>query len=56
MKDIAVEELRARRRRLLKERYNGSVDRMIQAAMESQRQHPLHVINLKKRRAVRVVA
>ena len=41
MKDSAVEEVRARRRRLLKERYGGSVDRMIQTAIERQRLHPL---------------
>ena len=56
MKDIAVEEVRARRRRLLKERYGGSVDRLIQAAIESQRMHPLNVINLRKRASARAVA
>ena len=56
MKDIAVEEVRARRRRLLKERYGGSVDRLVQAAMESQRLHPLRVINMRRRASARAVA
>ena len=56
MKDMAVEEVRARRRRLLQERYGGSVDRLIQAAIEGQRQRPLRVINLRKRASARAVA
>jgi len=56
MRDTAVEEIRARRRRLLQERYGGSVDRMIQAAMESQRLHPVRVINLRRRASARAVA
>ena len=56
MKDIAVEEVRALRRRLLKERYGGSVDRLVQAAIEGQRLHPLRVINLRRRASARAVA
>ena len=56
MRDIAVEEVRARRRRLLQERYGGSVDRLIEAAIESQRRRPLRVINLRKRTLARAVA
>ena len=56
MKDMAVEEVRARRRRLLKERYGGSVDRLVQSAIDGQRLHPLRVVNLRRRGSVRAVA
>ena len=56
MRDIAVEEVRAVRRSLLKERYGGSADRMIQAAIEGQRQHPRRVINLRRRSSARTAA
>ena len=49
MKDTAVEEVRAVRRRILQDRYGGSADRMIQAAIESQRRHPRRVVNLRRR-------
>ena len=56
MKDVAVEGVRPRRRRLLQERYGGSVDRLIQAAIGGQCRRPLRVINLRKRTLARAVA
>jgi hypothetical protein len=56
MRDLAVEEVRARRRRLLKERYGGSVDRMIQAAIENQRLRSHRVVNLRQRAPAKAVA
>ncbi len=50
MKDHAVEEIRARRRKLLKDKYDGSIARMIEDGMQWQAKHPDRVVDLRKRR------
>lgn len=48
MIDKAVEEVRRRRRQLLKERYGGSVGNLIKEAQRWQRKHPDQVVDLRK--------
>jgi hypothetical protein len=44
MKDQAIEEIRARRRTLFKEKYGGSIEEMVSAAMEADSRHPAKVV------------
>jgi len=50
MKDNAVEEIRERRRKLIKEKYAGSISRLIDEAIRWQKQHPDRVVDLRKRK------
>ena len=50
MKDDAVEEIRARRRKLIKEQYGGSISRLIDEAIQWQAKHPDKVVDLRKRK------
>jgi hypothetical protein len=40
IRDEAIEQIRERRRRLIKERYGGSIDRYFDEAMEWQKKNP----------------
>ncbi|MFO7871154.1 MAG: hypothetical protein R6V03_06945 [Kiritimatiellia bacterium] len=55
MKDPAVEEIRERRRKLIKERYHGSVERFIDEAMAWAKDHPDRVVDLRKKKRARAV-
>jgi hypothetical protein len=44
IRDEAIEEIRERRRRLIKEQYGGSMDRFIDDADEWQKKHPEKVV------------
>ena len=52
--DEAIEEIRERRRRMIKEQYGGSIDRFLDEAEEWQKKHPeqlahpQHIRDLKK--------
>ena len=54
MIDREVEEIRARRRDLLKKRYAGSIDRFIRDAQEWQRKHKTKTVTLAPRRKIAV--
>jgi hypothetical protein len=56
MKDRIVEEIRARRRALLLERYGGSIQKMLAASREWQMSHPDRVKTLRRRQVARAVA
>jgi len=56
MIDHAVEEIRERRRRLLRERYGGSIQRLLEASRKWERTHPGMVTHLRKRSSARAVA
>jgi hypothetical protein len=40
IRDEAIEEIRERRRRMIKEQYGGSIDRFLDEAEEWQKKHP----------------
>lgn len=46
MYNKAVEEIRERRRRLLKENYNDSINKFIDEAIKWEKKHPEKIINL----------
>lgn len=43
--DEAIEEMRERRRRLLKEKYDNSLERYFEEADKWQKQHPQRVVH-----------
>ncbi len=45
MKDKVVEEIRSRRRELIRVKYQGSVDKFVRGAIEWEHQHPDRVIH-----------
>jgi hypothetical protein len=45
IRDEAIEEIRERRRRLIKEQYGGSIDRFLDDAEEWQKKHPEQVVH-----------
>ncbi len=45
IRDEAIEEIRERRRRLIKEQYGGSIDRFLDDAEEWQKKHPERVVH-----------
>jgi hypothetical protein len=45
IRDEAIEEIRERRRKLLKEEYGGSIDRFFDAAEEWQKKHPERIVH-----------
>jgi hypothetical protein len=51
--DQAVEQIRERRRRILRERYAGSIDRWMDGAQKWQREHPDRVVTLEDVRRIR---
>lgn len=53
MKDQAIEEVRARRRSLLRDKYDGSVEKMIAACIEWQIKHPGRTVTPKGHRTTR---
>lgn len=53
MIDREVEEIRKRRRRILRTAYGGSIDRFVQDARRWGREHPDKVVDLSKRRPAR---
>ena len=50
MKDHAVEEIRDRRRKLIKEQYGGSIGRLIEEAMAWEKRHADRCVDPRKRR------
>jgi hypothetical protein len=44
MKDQAIEEIRQRRRDLCKQKYGGTVEQMVAAAMQIDSSHPAKVV------------
>jgi hypothetical protein len=56
MTDRVIEEIRERRRNLIKTRYGGSVDRVVASSCEWQKMHPRKVANLRRITAARAIA
>ena len=56
MIDLAVEEVRKRRRMLINRKYEGSVEKMLESVQDWQKAHPGKVVNLRKKRSVKAVA
>ena len=56
MIDLAVEEVRKRRRMLISKKYGGSIEKMFESVRNWQNEHPEKIINLRKRRDVKAVA
>ena len=54
MKDKIVEEIRSRRQKLIRERYQGSVAKFVRGAIEWEHQHPDRVIHTRRQHAVAV--
>jgi len=54
VKDKIVEEIRARRRQLVRGKYDGSVDRFVGAAIAWDGKHPDRVIHAGRKHAVTV--
>jgi hypothetical protein len=52
MKDTAVEEIRQRRRKMIHEKYGGSISTFIKEAESWQESHKRKVVSLRDRRAV----
>jgi len=50
MIDHEVEEIRKRRRRILRDDYGGSIERFVEDAGRWGREHPEKVVDLKKKR------
>ena len=50
MIDHEVEEIRKRRRRILRDDYGGSIERFVEDARRWGREHPEQVVDLKKER------
>jgi hypothetical protein len=48
MYNKAVEEIRERRKKLLKDNYNGSIDKFIDEAIKWEKQHSEKIVNLHK--------
>ena len=53
MIDREVEEIRKRRRRILRSDYGGSIERFVEDARRWSREHPEKVVDLRKRRPAR---
>lgn len=45
IRDEAIEEIRERRRRMIKEQYNGSFDRLLDDAEKWQKEHPDRIVH-----------
>jgi len=56
MIDLAVEEVRKRRKMLINGKYGGSIEKMFESVRDWQKGHPAKVVNLRKRRTVKAVA
>lgn len=54
MKDRIVEEIRSRRRKLIREKYDGSAMKLVREAIEWERQHPDRVIHARRKQAVAI--
>ena len=52
MKDAVVEEIRERRRRLLQQKYDGSISKFVEEARAWQHRHPTRVVRLRKSRVL----
>ncbi len=50
MKDEAIEAIRQRRRKLFREKYNGSIDQLVAAAIKWEQKHPEQVVHAHRRR------
>jgi hypothetical protein len=56
MIDKAIEEIRGRRRELIKTRYGGSAARLFESAIRWQAEHPGKTVSLRKKSSRRAVA
>ena len=56
MTDKVIEEIRRRRRALIRTQYGGSIDRMVAASMKWQHKHPSRVVLSRTHRKIRAVA
>ena len=45
IRDEAIEEMRERRRKLMKEKYGNSLDRLFEEADKWQKQHPERIVH-----------
>lgn len=50
-----IEEIRERRRKLMQEKYHGSVEELIAAGMKWEQHHPDRVVNLRRQQRERQV-
>jgi hypothetical protein len=53
--DDAIEEMRDRRRKLLKEKYDGSLDRLFNDAEQWQKQHPERIVHPQRENDLKIV-
>ena len=56
MKDPVIEEIRERRRQLIREQFSGSIDSWVDCAREWEKNHPRQVVSLRKKTKPRAVA
>ena len=56
MTDKIIEEIRSRRRQLMRTRYGGSIDKLVEAGIEWQRKHPGRAVSLRSNPRARAVA
>ena len=56
MTDRAIDEIRKRRRQVLAENYQGSIDKMTDSIIVWQKEHPRQIVNLHGKKTVRKVA
>ena len=56
MIDREVEEIRKRRRRILRDDYGGSIERFVEDARDWGQKHPEKVVNLKRKRPTKAPA
>ncbi len=52
-KDKAIDEIRERRKKLFKEKYNNSIEKFINDAKKWQQKNPQKVVNLRKVRLLK---
>ena len=53
--DKAIEEMRKRRRKLLKEKYDGSLERLFNDAEQWQMQHPERIVHPQRAKDLKTV-
>ncbi len=56
MQEDAVEQIRERRRQLIRERYRGSVEALIDEAIRWEKAHPRRTLDLRNRQLSRETA
>lgn len=56
MTDRAIEEIRSRRRKVIADNYDGSIQKMTESIIARQKEHPKHIVNLHDKRSMKNVA